>query len=298
MSKKLVALLASVVLLSACAAQQETAPATVTETATVTVTASALAGDSAGDDDAGEVTPELPTIVDPGTMQGQAPMAKDAAGNDLPDQQTGDADAVDIPSVSADGSVAEVMSSGSVRVGLPDAEQAPVIEIYEDPICPFCSQFESNYGPDIADAVGGGLVSVDFRMLNFLDPTSASGNYSTRAIAAFLTLADIDGQLPGVVFAFHQVMFSSDIQPQEGAPTDLSNIDLSDIARQVGASPAAIDAIAAGSNKDAATRAAASNLDVLREIAARADRGAGTPSVVFDGELVPVAPGWLPQLLD
>lgn len=73
----------------------------------------------------------------------------------------------------------------TVSAGTPAAS----IDVYEDPLCPYCAQFERQYGQQIAQAVDEGKVAVNYHLLNFLDQASGSGTYSTRATAALMCAA-------------------------------------------------------------------------------------------------------------
>lgn len=267
----------------------------VTTTETVTVTAGA---DDATDDgtanesgdaskhsvDSGADAPTGPTITEPGG---------DAAPGGIPTLNT----SLAAPDILTGGTVASVDANGIMAVSLPAATDAIELDIYEDPLCPFCSKFETSFGAKIVQALNGGHITIRYRLVNFLDRQSASGDYSTRAIAAMLTLAAQDGDTPDAVLAFHRALFDPSIQPHEGTPTDLSNEQLADVARQVGASPATVTMIAAGSDLTDATATATANLGALQAIAAKVGRKAGTPSVVHDDALLDVHAGWLDELL-
>lgn len=292
--------------LSGCATAIEGTPQAASTTGSAPADSDALPDSDTGSDD--QDTPsdadqtadsaELPTVTDPAAppeTPSQATIVPDSATNPPPDEPG--APAVDVGST-----VASVTDSGVVRISLPDAdsnaESAPaVIEIYEDALCPFCSRFEVDFGAEIAAALESGQLIVDYRMVNFLDEMSDSGDYSSRAMAALLAIADVSGDVPGVALAFHQTIFDPAVQPGEGAATDLSNAQLADIAAGLGASQEALNAIIAGDYVSDAADGAAANLDDLRDIAARIGRSAGTPSVAFDGDLVPTSQGWLGRIL-
>ncbi|SUF56341.1 serine/threonine-protein kinase [Prescottella equi] len=72
--------------------------------------------------------------------------------------------------------------AGVVRLGLPDVTNT--IDVFEDPMCPYCAQLEEKHGQEVAQAIDEGKVAVNYHILNFLNRLSASGDYSTRAVAA------------------------------------------------------------------------------------------------------------------
>lgn len=196
------------------------------------------------------------------------------------------------PPAAADLSRATINDHGVITVAAPDTRNAPVIELFEDPLCPYCGAFEASYGDAIAAAVDAGEVIVRYRTVAFLDPYSLSGDYSTRAFAALIALAEKAGDTPGLVADFHAALFNPAVQPAEGGP-DLPDADLAELADDLGAPPTAVRAIANGRYIDAASRAAERNLDRLRSLS----DSPGTPSIAVDGELVPVQPGWLDALI-
>ena len=97
------------------------------------------------------------------------------------------------------------------------------LDIYEDALCPICAEFERQYGQQINQAIDNGTLAVNYHMLNFLNKSSFSGDYSSRAAAALLCVAQQSGAQPGVYLAFHSALFSSDHQPEEGGSSDLTN---------------------------------------------------------------------------
>lgn len=194
------------------------------------------------------------------------------------------------------GSTATVDFAGVITVSHGDPRLA--IDIYQDALCPICSEFESRNGRQIAQAVDDGLVAVRYRMVDFLNSASASGTYSTRAYAAMLSVAVHDGGRPGVFARFYAALFDAENQPGETGPSDLSNDDLAALAAGAGASEAAQRDIAGGAQSDRAAVDARDNLASLKAVAATAGRGPGTPTVALDGAPVATnAAGWLENLL-
>lgn len=163
---------------------------------------------------------------------------------------------------------------GVVVLGRPGAQ--PVVDIYEDPLCPACGTLERIYGQEIAQRVDQGALTVAYHYVAFLNPKSDSGDYSTRAIAATRCVAATgDGPLYA---RFHDQLFVTD-QPAEGK-SDHSNEALADLARTAGAPADAVDCVATGAQVAAAEKAAET---ALADLNARLDNDAATPSL-FHGD--------------
>lgn len=106
---------------------------------------------------------------------------------------------------------------------------APVeVVVYEDFMCPACQQFEEMQGSNIDLLIDEGVISVEYRMLSFLDRASTT-DYSTRAMNAYLTVVG-DG-VGDIGEQFRKTLFLN--QPAEGGP-GLSDEDLVDIAVNLG----------------------------------------------------------------
>ncbi len=171
------------------------------------------------------------------------------------------------------GVVAVLQPDGVVLLGKPGAPKT--IDVYEDPLCPACGGLERVYGQELAQKLDEGKLAVRYHYVNFLDPKSSSKDYSTRAIAANECVAEAGN---GPVYAkFHELLFASK-QPKEGGD-DLSNEELSVLARDAGAQEQAVQCIATGAKVESAKAHAKAATDDLN---ARLDGPAATPSV-FDG---------------
>lgn len=168
------------------------------------------------------------------------------------------------------------------------------IDVYEDALCPICGEFEQQYGQQMAKAIDDGKLGVRLRMLTFLDASSASKNYSTRAYAAMLTVVDQAGQMPGVALKFHSALYDPANQPKEGASSDLTNEQLADLAVQTGAPETVRAAIIAGAQMDAAKAGAAASTAALQAATGRI----GTPTILKDNVQVNInSVDWLTNLL-
>ena len=187
-------------------------------------------------------------------------------------------------------------SNGVVSVSNPSVTgtNPKVIDLYEDALCPACAEFEAQFGQQINQAVDEGKLTVNVHMLTFLDPRSFSQNYSTRAAAALLCVAQEDGSTPGTYLGFHSALFATGTQPTEGGSSDLTDQQLADLATSKGASVAAAQCITSAQNVAAATAAATSSTATL----STATGGqVATPTVVQNGVPVKISADWLTTLL-
>jgi protein-disulfide isomerase/uncharacterized membrane protein YphA (DoxX/SURF4 family) len=147
---------------------------------------------------------------------------------------------------------------------------APVtLDLYEDPQCPVCAQFESQVGPAISGWIASGKVRVHYHVISFLDSASTT-KYSSRAANALYASAGVSAD----AFAkYHQLLYQQ--QPAEGS-AGLTEDTLVQLAQQAGAGAAA-DQIRAGTYADyVATATDQSSKDGVT----------GTPTVRVNGKAV------------
>lgn len=170
-----------------------------------------------------------------------------------------------------------LLDGGAVQLARPEA--APVIDIFEDPMCPYCSDLEDKHGQELAQKIDEGVVAVRYHLINFLDAQSASGDYSTRAVAASRCVAETENAR--IYSAFHAGLFDPDFQPEEGGDSDPNDTDLADLARTSGSSDLGVECITTGEQRDAAAADSATGRDELADSGAR-----GTPGVLVDGAVV------------
>jgi protein-disulfide isomerase len=189
-------------------------------------------------------------------------------------------------------SVATV-ANGVVTVAKPGATPGKTIDVFEDALCPICSEFERQFGQQMNQAVDQGDLAVNYHMLNFLNPRSFSGDYSTRAAAALLCVAEEGGTQPGLYLNYHSALFSTDNQPAEGGSADLTNEQLAQLATTTGAPTSAASCITAGTNIAAATAAADASSAALQAATGRI----ATPTVLYNGAPVSTTVDWLSTLL-
>ncbi|MGA9870818.1 MAG: thioredoxin domain-containing protein [Rhodococcus sp. (in: high G+C Gram-positive bacteria)] len=172
-----------------------------------------------------------------------------------------------------------VSDDGTVQLAVPGVSR--MVDIFEDPMCPFCGELEVKHGQELAQKIDEGTLGVRYHLvvLPQLDQVSASGNYSSRAVAASHCVAESENAV--VYSAFHRTLFSTEFQPEERGDTDHTDAELADMARQSGAGDSTFECIVSG----AAAEAAAANAETARADLA-ASGAAGTPGVLVDGQLV------------
>lgn len=121
---------------------------------------------------------------------------------------------------------------------------APVtIDIFEDFNCEHCADFEKASSAAIRQSVIDGEIRARYHVLNFLDSSSDSGDFSSRAAGAALCVARNDDR--EVFWKLQSGIFAK-------WGTDLDNQQLAALAATAGASPASVDCIASGQLVDEA----------------------------------------------
>ena len=191
-------------------------------------------------------------------------------------------------------STASVDDNGIITVS--NGSPSLVLDMYEDALCPACGEFEHQYGQQIAKAIDDGQLTVRYHMINFLDAKSASGDYSTRAYGAMITVARGAGGQPGQFMAFHSTLFDADNQPTEGGSSDHTNAQLAGLAGTVGVAQAVQDQVSAGADVAAAKTHAATSITELTQLSG--GTGYQTPTVARDGKIISVdSVDWLTNLL-
>jgi protein-disulfide isomerase len=136
--------------------------------------------------------------------------------------ETVDASTVEIPE--STGEQPETVPGAAAR---PAGEPAQII-IYADANCVHCADFEAQNAQQLNEWLDAGKVTVEYRMLDFLD-NPATSNYSSRAANASLCMAE---QSPENYNSFLGQLFGSYATKQgEG----LSDDELKDVASGLGA---------------------------------------------------------------
>jgi hypothetical protein len=167
---------------------------------------------------------------------------------------------------------------------------APVqLEVFCDPQCPYCAEFESSYGDRLAGALAGGRLAVTYRWLTFLDARHHN-DVSARATNALFLGAD-PAVSPAAYQAFVQDLYRH--QSSDGPGND----DLATMARESGMPSWLADRIAAADNVVDAAAVNDANKALLKE---ENPENPGTPTV-FNLNTKSVVdtqdPDWLDELI-
>jgi len=200
--------------------------------------------------------------------------------------------------------VASKLNDATPTFVLGKADAKVTLDLFEDPLCPACGQMEQAYGEQIVKGIQDGKIKARYRMVSFLNQSSASGDYSDRANAAFIAIDRSslpDEQKQKALLASHKAVFSN--QPHEkGSPQydgkDHSNAEIAtivgDASKAAGAELPAdlLSAIRDGKNVEDSANGARANSKLMQDIGSK-----GTPTVVHNGELITVQGDWLTPLL-
>jgi Thioredoxin len=174
-----------------------------------------------------------------------------------------------------------------VGSGWPGA--APVqLEIFCEPRCAYCAQFESTYGDRVAGDLAGGRLAVTYRWLTFLDG-KRHNDVSARITNALFVAAD-----PTTSATAYQA-FVQDLYRHQSSDGP-NNSDIAAMARESGVPEVLADRIAAG---DHTVDAAALNDANRARLAELNPANPGTPTVydLKTNRVVDIQdPGWLDAL--
>ncbi|MGX9297407.1 DsbA family protein [Tsukamurella paurometabola] len=183
------------------------------------------------------------------------------------------------------GAARPVASEGAITVGSGGREMT----VYVDFLCPACALLERENGAAISSAVAAGRLTVVYRPMAFLDRMSASGTYSSRALAAFAATAKASSS--ATTQRFVAALF--DAQPREGGTDDLSNAGIADIAAKAGVAAATVAKI-----REGRTGVDAAAIDKANGTSLAAIGSTGTPTVVHDGRRVDLGDrAWLQKIV-
>ncbi|TBN57048.1 hypothetical protein EYE40_06340 [Glaciihabitans arcticus] len=103
------------------------------------------------------------------------------------------------------------------------------IVVYLDYQCPFCKDFETANGENIATWVAGGIASLEIHPVSFLDGTSQGNRYSSRAANAAACVANYE---PTLYLGVNAALFVN--QPTEGT-TGMTDDQLLEVLASEGA---------------------------------------------------------------
>lgn len=98
------------------------------------------------------------------------------------------------------------------------------VDTYIDPMCPYCGQFETANGRQLAQLVNDGTITLRVHPLNFLDQISQGTAYSSRAANALTCVAAAS---PKQTLSYLGSLYAH--QPHENSPglTDKQLVSLS-----------------------------------------------------------------------
>lgn len=181
-----------------------------------------------------------------------------------------------VPSVSDDAGGISFGPTG--EAGTTSGDDAVVVDVYLDYMCPICGVFEEINGPDLDELRANGDITLVVHPVSILDAQSQGSSFSTRAAQAFAYIAE---NAPDKALAFNEAMFAQ--QPGEGT-SGLSNDQIAEIATSVGVPEDVAAKIADGTyNKfvDALTEIAFNNEKLLNE-----NGNFGTPTILINGERI------------
>jgi serine/threonine-protein kinase len=191
------------------------------------------------------------------------------------------------PSPPPDAVALKILDDG-VFVG--SSAASATIDIFNEPICPPCGSFIRSNASDIDTAVNNKKLAVRYHLLNFLDSSSHSKNYSTRAVAATYCVAAQND--PKAYTDFYSGLFASNFQPAENGAEDRTDGELAQLAKSVGADASVISCIKSGADLGTATTKATSGFTTLSGLNSNA-----TPFVWDGNKSVNYKdPGWLTKL--
>jgi protein-disulfide isomerase len=185
-----------------------------------------------------------------------------------------------------------IQLNDGVFIGSPHA--ATTIDVFVDPICTTCERFVVSSGGDLQRAVNDKKIAVRYHLLNFENDQSASGDYSTRAIAASICVADTND--PDRYKAFYAGLFAPDFQPKKKdkkVSTDRTDAELAGLAQTAGAPSSVNNCITSGQRVDAAKDEASKAEASLKRLL-----GTVTMPMIFEGtrEVDYANTGWIDTL--
>lgn len=118
---------------------------------------------------------------------------------------------------------------GAVTIG----EGKDTVVVFVDFQCPVCKNFEEQYGAALETAAADGRITLEYHPIAILDRFSQGTEYSSRSAGAAFCVAE---SASDKYLDFSRALFTN--QPAENT-SGLTNEQLADIAKQVGADKAA-----------------------------------------------------------
>ncbi|UJP40948.1 DsbA family protein [Cellulomonas palmilytica] len=131
---------------------------------------------------------------------------------------------VTAPSTANDKGGIPVSAAGVGEQGEDDV----VVTVFFDFMCPYCGMFDTANAADLKELAATDGVTIDYRVVSFLDGQSKGTSFSTRAANALAVVAD---KSPEQVQDFITALYEK--QPKEGT-TGLTDDEIADLAVGVG----------------------------------------------------------------
>ena len=108
------------------------------------------------------------------------------------------------------------------------------IAVYVDYLCPYCGQFETTNGAQLASWLTAGNITLETHPISILDQSSSGSKYSTRSANAAACVANYQ---PDSFLDVNSALFAN--QPTEGT-TGLSNAELVSLVEEAGVTDEAV----------------------------------------------------------
>lgn len=186
-------------------------------------------------------------------------------------------------------------ADGTVTLKSDDvADDAPVVDIYEDYACHHCADLVEADHVDLKQALDDGKLVVNLETVNILDGGDDSGP-ATRGAAVQMAIAESGNA--EAFWSIHDYVFAN----QSEVSRNWGYSDYADAAESLGVDQDVVDSIRDESVKDEYLDAINSNLESMQ------DKGVeGTPAIFVDGEEFPVQrdpnnsnkiQNWVPEVL-
>ena len=156
---------------------------------------------------------------------------------------------------------------------------APTLEIFMDPMCPWCGKVGRVIDPQLQRMISAGQINVTYNFLNFLDSAS-SDQYSSRVDNALAMVAQED---PDHLPAFAAAVFAADFQPDESSYQAVSDARLADQAVGVGVPRSLADRFAQGTYRPWVDKVNA--YAITRKDAKDAKGEFSTPTIMINGKV-------------
>lgn len=186
-----------------------------------------------------------------------------------------------------------IKESNMYAIGDP---KAPTVQVFEDPLCPFCAQYQQSPGAKALEkAAQENKIHVEYKLLNLLNPSSITQDYSSRADSVLLSIDKSTLSTPDktqLLIQVHNHIFDPQFQPPEGKPSHSSqpqnhtNQEFADIVHRAADKlhiklPAEVlQDIKTGKYIKETNQRAVNSYKIMRK-----NHIQGTPSILFNGKV-------------